>query len=122
MDRLVERRQSRNGGGLESGDDGGPREQMGVRDVGPGGDFEGAAGILRLESTCPIQINSLYDHELDPNMGQRTPNISKFSIFEQQKLLAPRYLVQAFDCPLGEVVDDVYMSFQNADGVAHLLC
>ena len=55
-------------------------------------------------------------------MGTLTADVSKLSVFKQQKLLASRYFIQAFDSPLGEIVDDIRMRFQDAYVIAHLLC
>ena len=53
---------------------------------------------------------------------KRTSNIPKFSILENQEFFPTRDILQAFDCSLPKVVNDVGMSLQYANGVSHVLC
>lgn len=51
-----------------------------------------------------------------------TAYVAKLPVLEDQKLLPPAYFLQAGDGAVGEVVDDVGVRFQHANGVAHFFC
>ena len=54
--------------------------------------------------------------------GRRTPYISKFAVLEYEKVLPLRNLLQSSNCSFREVIDDIGMSLEHADGIAHFFC
>lgn len=44
-----------------------------------------------------------------------TANVAELPVLEYEKVFPRRYLLEAFNCPVGEVVDDVGMGLEYAD-------
>lgn len=51
-----------------------------------------------------------------------TADITELPILEYQELFPLGDLLQALDCSLAKVVNDIRMRFQHADGITNLLC
>ena len=51
--------------------------------------------------------------------SERTSNVAKFSVFEEEEMLPRCYLLQPCDGDFGPVIDDIGVSFEDADVVTN---
>lgn len=49
---------------------------------------------------------------------QLTANVAEFPILEDKEVFPLSDFLEAFDCSIGEVIDDVGMCLEDADGIA----
>lgn len=54
--------------------------------------------------------------------GFLTANVPKLPVLEYKEVFPRGYLLKTFDCPVGEIINDVCMCFEYANGVADLVC
>lgn len=89
----------------------------------PPHDRERAGGVLKLNSVCAKEKESLVPCSvwLWYYSSRHTANVAKFAILKDDKLFAAGELIEASNGLFVEIGDDVGMGLENANVVANIL-
>lgn len=101
---------------MEGGDNGRARQQVSIRNLGPGSDLVVARRILFLDSFCVASVRRCMWVE---GQDHHTTNVGKLAVLEDDEELAAGNLLEGAGSAVRPVGDDVTMRLENADGIAY---